>query len=85
VAQKFRSYMNFKASGGYDRSFPGCPFRVLFVTTTEERIESLQQITPSDDIWFCTKEEFLREKLNHAHWFALLGFYALPDSGKEKV
>jgi len=27
----------------------------------------------------------LKEPLNHAHWFALRGFYALLDLGKEKV
>ncbi len=85
VAPKFDSYLKFRNSGRYGRLFPGCQFKVLFVTTSEERIESLQQITTSDDIWFCTMEEFLREKLDHAHWFALLGFYALSDRAKKEM
>ena len=85
VERKFQNYINFKDSGGYCSAFPGCDFRILFITTTEERIESLQQITTSDDIWFCTMEEFFREQLNHAHWFALRGFYALPITGQKEV
>jgi hypothetical protein len=42
-------------------------------------------VTPSDDIRFATMEEFLKEPLNHRHWFALLGFYALPVAPKEEV
>lgn len=85
VGNKFDSYLKFKDSGNYGRLFPGCQFKVLFVTTTEERIESLQQITTSDDIWFSTMDEFLREQLNHAHWFAMRGFYALPTVWKKEM
>jgi|SRR5438874_4496769 len=85
VERKFQNYIRFKASGSYASSFPGCDFRILFITTTEKRIESLQTITTSDDIWFCTMEEFLREKLNHAHWFALRGFYALSAVSQKEV
>jgi len=82
---KFDNYVRFKKSGAYDRVFPGCTFKVLFITTTESRIEALERTIGSDDIWFGTMEEFLKEPLNHAHWFALRGFYALLDLGKEKV
>lgn len=85
VARKFDSYIKFQDSGGYERLFPGCHFKVLFVTATEERIESLQQITTSDDIWFATITEFLKEPVHHQHWFALRGFYALPDPEKKEV
>ena len=85
VGQKFTNYANFKETRSYSAAFPGCEFRVLFITTTEERIESLQQITTSDDFWFATMEEFLKEPLHHQHWFALRGFYALPDPGKKEV
>ena len=85
VERKLRNYTNFKDSGGYGSTFPGCDFRVLFITTTEERIESLQRITTTDDVWYSTMEEFLREKLDHAHWFALRGFYALPAAPKKEV
>jgi len=30
-------------------------------------------------------EEFLKEQLNHAHWFALRGFYALSAVSKKEV
>jgi len=85
VEHKFRNYIRFNESGGYGSAFPGCDFRILFITTTEERIESLQRITTSDDIWFATMEEFFNEPLNHQHWFALLGFYALPIAGQKEV
>ena len=85
VERKFQNYIKFEESGGYRSAFPGCDFRILFITTTEERIESLQRITTSDDIWFATMEEFFNEPLNHQHWFALLGFYALPIAGQKEV
>jgi protein involved in plasmid replication-relaxation len=86
VRKKLDRYAVFKASGRYRTLFPGCGFKVLFFTTTEARIESLERVTPSDDIWFCMMEEFLREKLvDHAHWFALRGFYALSDLRKKEV
>src|SRR5439155_12626135 len=84
VKKKLDRYITFKDSEPYKSLFPGCRFKVFFFTTTEMRIESLERITSSDDIWFCTMEEFLREPLDHAHWFALHGFYALSDLGKEK-
>lgn len=85
VRKKFEKYLAFEEAGGYRKLFPDCPFKVLVFATTEERIESLQQITTSDDIWFCTMEEFLREKVDHAHWFALRGFYALSATTKKEV
>jgi hypothetical protein len=60
-------------------------FKVLFFTTSEERIESLEQRTSSDDIWFCTLGEFLKETLDHQHWFAVNGFYALSLSPKKAM
>lgn len=78
VEKKLVNYVTFKNSGSYEHVFPGCQFKVLFLTTTEERIEALEAVTPSDDIWYATMEEFLREPLDHQHWFALNGFYALP-------
>jgi hypothetical protein len=85
LRKKVEKYVAFKESGGFRNLFPECTFKVLVFTTTEERIESLEQITTSDDIWFSTMEEFLREKLDHAHWFALHGFYALSAVPKEEV
>jgi len=84
LRKKVEKYVAFKESG-YRNLFPHCAFKVLVFTTTEERIESLEQTTSSDDIWFCTMEEFLREKLDHAHWFALRGFYALSAVPKKEV
>jgi Replication-relaxation len=85
VAQKIDNYIKFKRSGNFGLMFPGCAFRVLFITTTEERIESLERLTRSDDIWFATMDEFLKENLDHQHWFALRGFYALPTSPQEEM
>lgn len=85
VKRKLEKYVAFKESKQYQSLFPGSGFKVLFFTTTEERIESLERIAFSDDVWFCTMREFLREPLNHRHWLALKGFYALSDLGKEKM
>jgi hypothetical protein len=85
LEKKFINYIAFKESGRYDRLFPDCGFKVLVITTTEERIESLQKCVGSDDIWFCTMDEFLKENLNHQHWLALYGFYALPVTPKKEM
>jgi hypothetical protein len=85
LKKKFDTYVAFRESGRYERLFPGCTFRVLVFTTSEERIEALEQVTSTDEIWFCTMGEFLKEPLDHAHWFALRGFYALPSIGKKEV
>jgi hypothetical protein len=85
LAKKFARYLAFNESGGYGTLFPNCVFKVLVFTTTEQRIESLQRVTNSDSIWFCVTEEFLREKLDHRHWFARLGFYALPSARQKEM
>jgi hypothetical protein len=85
IVRKLTQYANFRDSGGYRSRFAECDFKVLFITTSEGRIESLQRVTSSDDVWFCTMEEFLKEPLNHRHWFALNGFYALLGPPKKEV
>jgi Replication-relaxation len=85
LRKKFENYTKFHDSGGYSRLFPNCGFKVLVFTTNEERIRSLEGLVRSDDIWFCTMEDFMREDLHHSHWFALNGFYALPAVAKEEV
>jgi hypothetical protein len=85
LENKFARYIAFKQSGRYSALFPDCRFKVLVFTTCEERIDSLEQRTRSDDIWFCTMDEFLREKLDHEHWFSIDGFYALPIAAKKEV
>jgi hypothetical protein len=84
LKRKLANYVAFQESGRYERLFPGCMFKVLVLTTTEERIASLEDLSCSKDIWFCTMEEFVRESLYHEHWFAQSGFYALfPNKQKE--
>ena len=85
LERKFDKYVAFNESGGYSQLFPDCAFRVLVFTTTEERIQSLEQRTRSDDVWFCVMEEFVQEKLSHQHWFAQNGFYALPVAQEKEV
>jgi len=85
VMKKIANYIRCQRSGSYQMMFPYTAFKVLFITTTEERIEAFERQTTSDDIWYATMDEFLREKLNHRHWFARLGFYALPVAPKEAV
>lgn len=62
LRRKFLKYADFRNNGGYRRTFPGCGFKVLVFCPTEERIESLEKIVPSDDFWFCTLDEFVRER-----------------------
>ncbi len=83
--RKFDNYIAFKESGRYRQLFPDCDFKVLVVTTTEERIASLEQRARSGDIWFSTMDEFLKENLSHQHWLALHGFHALPVAAKKEV
>ena len=83
--EKMDRYIKFHNGDGYERLFPDCTFRVLVLVKNEERIEALQQLTTSDDIWFATLEEFVRETLTHPHWFARHGLYALLDSSKEEM
>jgi hypothetical protein len=85
VGKKIDNYIRLKRSGAYEMMFPGCMFKVLFTTTNEHRIESLEKLAKADDIWFATMDEFLKEELSHEHWFAINGFYALPVSAKEKM
>jgi hypothetical protein len=85
VGKKIENYVEFNESGKHRILFPGCGFRVLVITTTEQRIGALEQMTKSNDIWFATIGEFLEEKLDHQHLFAVSGFYALPIARKEKV
>lgn len=85
LKKKFDNYIAFKESGRYERLFPGASFKVLVFTVTEERIQALQELAGTDDVWFCTIQEFLREALNHRHWLALHGFYALPIATKEEM
>jgi len=85
LKEKIERYIAFASSGRYEHLFPGCRFRVLFITTTDERIDSLQQITRSDDIWYARMEEFVKEELNARHWCARSGVYALPVTRKKEV
>jgi len=85
LQRKFENYINFKQSGRYSRLFPDCDFKVLVITTTEERIESLEECTKSNHIWFCSMSEFLKENVDHEHWFASQGFYALSLTTKKEV
>ena len=85
VRKKVDNYVRLKRSGGYSSMFPGCTFRVLFLTPTEERIGALEAVTKCYDIWYATMDDFLREQLSHAHWFSLRGFHALPFVPKEEV
>ena len=85
LKKKFENYVAFKESGRYEQLFPGCKFRVLVFVSSEERIEELQQVVATDDIWFCITEEFLKEDLSHEHWFNIKGFHALRVNRKKEV
>jgi len=85
VAKKIENYVRLKRSGSFGIMFPGCVFRVLFITTNEARIESLLEVTKCYDVWYATMDEFLTEPLAHAHWFGLKGLHALSLAPKEEV
>jgi len=80
VKDKFRKYARFNRSGAFKRLFGDRTLRVLFITTTEERIEKMENAGASDDIWFTTKAEFMWESLWARHWFAKEDFYSLDVS-----
>jgi hypothetical protein len=80
VKDKFRKYARFNRSGAFKRLFGDRLLRVLFITTTEERIEKMENAGASDDIWFTTKAEFMRESLWSRHWFAKEDLYSLEFS-----
>ena len=85
MRKKFENYEAFKKSGRYASLFPNCSFKVLVLTLTETRIEMLEKAVPSDDIWFCTLDDFTKDPLEQPHWFALHGFYALPIAGTKEM
>jgi len=85
MKRKFDNYVAFKESGRFETTFPGCTFRVLVLATSEARIEELEQVASTDDIWFCTMKEFLKEKLNHEHWFSITGFHVLHAIRTKKM
>ena len=85
VAKKIENYIRFKRSRSYGIMFPGCAFKVLFITTREERIGALLEVTKCYDVWYATMDEFLNEHLAHAHWFGLKGLHALSLAPKEEV
>jgi protein involved in plasmid replication-relaxation len=82
---KIENYTRLRRTGTYEMMFPGCTFKVLFITNTEKRVESLLRLIKLDEIWVTSLSEFLRETLGHQHWFALRGFYALPVAAKKEV
>jgi acetate kinase len=47
--------------------------------------EELEQVAPTDEVWFCTMEEFLKNDLNHEHWFARYGFHSLSHLAEKAV
>lgn len=76
---KFDKYRRFQETGAFRKLFGDCRFRVLVTTTTEERIEEMQAQEPMDDIWFATKQEFMRDSLWGRHWLAKYGLYTLDS------
>jgi hypothetical protein len=85
LKKKFDNYIAFKESGRYGHAFPGCQFRILVFTPSEPRIEELEQVASTGDIWFCTMKEFWKKKLSHRHWFSINGCHALSIIRKKEV
>jgi len=77
---KFDKYRHFHQSGAFKKLFGQCIFRVLVITTSEERIEGMEEQNPAGDIWFATKQDFMRNSLWTKHWFAKEDFYSLDFS-----
>ncbi len=77
LKEKFDKYRRFHESGAFKKLFGECIFRVLVITTTEERIAGMEQQNPANDIWFATKQDFMRNSLWTKHWFAKEDFYSL--------
>jgi len=80
LKEKFDKYRYFNDSGAFKRLFGQCIFRVLVITTTEERIGRMEEQNRSADIWFATRQDFMRDPLWARHWFAKEDFYSLEFS-----
>ncbi len=69
--EKVQKYVQFASSGDYERVFREKRFRVLVLTTTERRLESLRSTIASitDKIfWLTTTEAFHKERFSCPIW-----------------
>ena len=80
LKKKFDKYRYFHDSGAFKRLFGQSIFRVLVITTTEERIGKMEEQNRSADIWFATRQDFIRDPLWARHWFAKEDFHSLDFS-----
>ena len=72
IRSKIDRYVQFAASGLFEQKFAAStPFRVLFITTGKERLESvLKLIEQKTDktFWLATWQDFKNSKLFDAYW-----------------
>ena len=71
LRDKVERYIAFAESGNYERLFAASPFRVLFVTSSQNKLEGLAKFIGSrtdKSFWITTWEEFKHSKLFDAYW-----------------
>jgi hypothetical protein len=72
IKDKIERYVTFAAAGNYQSQFAVArPFRVLFVTTSQGRLEGLSKLMEErnpDLFWLTTVERFKSAKLFDPHW-----------------
>jgi hypothetical protein len=71
LQEKIDRYIQYAESGAYEEHFAAKPFRVLFITTTDRRMEGMLRMmenTPQDIFWVTTWKRFTASKLLDAYW-----------------
>ena len=71
LQDKIDRYMQYAESGAYEEHFAAKRFRVLFITTTDRRMEGMLQMMkgkPQDIFWVTTWKRFTASKLLDAYW-----------------
>jgi hypothetical protein len=71
LQDKIDRYMQYAESGAYEEHFAAKPFRVLFITTTDRRMEGMLRMmkhSRPDIFWVTTRKRFTASKLLDAYW-----------------
>jgi hypothetical protein len=79
---KIIRYLEYQASGGYQRKFGVSLFRVLVATTTPKRLNNLKKLASSfksDIFWFTTIDNIRQKKMFQPIWLKSCndGFFSL--------
>jgi hypothetical protein len=71
LQEKIDRYIQYAETGAYEAHFAAKPFRVLFITTTDRRMDGVLRMMKHDTrdlFWVTTWERFTNSKLLDAYW-----------------